>query len=275
MTTNNDPATDSTYHSNLGDINTRPDIRGALDPPIPKPGENEDPEIRQQLEEARLQQRMLRERAIKRYQVACMAYIGAIAKNTEATTMIWDRVVEKWLEGKLSGYDQSRSFRVYLKSVLRNEVFAYTREQNREANLGVVRLDSNYEHPDAQEATASEAFDRGMQQTVIDRALEAVRQADTLYHEALKVLMNANASEEKSPNSTELAAILSDIDGKKISPDNARQIKKRARQMFSRMIIKQVGLIIESDSLAAIEVALQDWNLIPYCQKAFNEMRGS
>lgn len=86
--------------------------------------------------------------------------------------------------------------------------------------------------------------------------------------------MTAVASEKKTPKSKELAAILSELSGKKISEDNARTIKKRGRQMYSRKIIEQVGLFIESSDLSKIEQALRDWKLIAYCEKALKEMRG-
>lgn len=105
---------------------------------------------------------MDRERQIKRYQVACKVYLGAMLRNPEAVSTVWERNIVKWMEGKLSGYDESGSFRVYLKTVLRHEVFAYGREQKRDAKHGPVRMDSAYDHPDALEATASEAFDRGI-----------------------------------------------------------------------------------------------------------------
>ena len=249
-------------------------VKRALCRPVAPPSIDDDPATRQAKEEARNRQLMDRERQIKRYQVACMAYIGVMLRKTDAVTTVWERIVDKWLEGKLSGYDESQSFRIYLKTVLRNEVFALSREQKREAEKGPVRMDSGYDPPDALEATASEAFDRGVQDTVIERALEAIRLEDTLYYETLKLLTGAVASDMKAPKSKEIAAFLSAIDGKKISEDNARQIKKRARQAFSRKIIEQVGLFIENSDLTKVEAALRDWDLIAYCEKELRKMRG-
>ena len=284
MTKKTPSVEESSQYSRLENIPTKANIGDGLSKPIPAPTDDFDPEARKKIEEARAKQRSIREQAIKRYQVACMAYIGAMLHRSEAVTIVWERVVDKWLEGKLSGYNRvskegkTQSFRVYLKAVLRHEVFAYGREQKREAEHGPMRMDSKYDHADALETTASEAFDRGIQDTVIDRALDAVRQENTLYYETLKVLMNAVASELKAPKSKELAEFLTKLSGKKnsvekISVDNARTIKKRARLMFSRKIIEQVQLFIDDKDLSRVESALRDWNLIAYCEKALNEMR--
>lgn len=273
-------AEESSQYSQLEKIPTKANIGDGLARPIPAPEKELDPEARRKVEEARAEQRSIREQAIKRYQVACMAYIGAMLRKSDAVTTVWERVVDKWLAGKLSGYSpvggggKPQLFRVYLKTVLRHEVFAYGREQKREAEHGPVRLDSGYDHADTLEATASEAFDSGVQDTVIERALEAIRREDTLYYETLKLLTGALASERKTPKSKEIAAFLSTIDGKKISEENARQIKKRAKEAFARKIIEEVGLFIGNSDLEKIEAALRDWNLIAYCEKELGKMRG-
>lgn len=275
MSASDSSRTESVQERRLDRIATEKSaIKRALGEPIAPPEVDDDSEVRREKEEARTRQRSDRERQIKRYQVASMAYLGAMLRNTDAVTAVWERIVDKWLEGKLSSYDESRSFRTYLKTVLRNEVFAYGREQSNEAANGPMRMESGYDQPDALEATASEAFDRKLQDTIIERALESVRKEDTLYYETLKLMMNAVASERKTPKSKELAAFLSGVGGTTISEDNARQIKKRARQMFSRKIIEQMGLFVESQSLSKIEKALRDWNLLAYCEKALRDMRG-
>ena len=275
MSTIENTTSESHQARNIDQIVTeKSKVKNSVAPAEPLPAIDDDPEIRQAKEKARKQQCDDRERQIKRYQVACMAYIGAMLRKSGAVTTVWERVVDKWLEGKLSGYDESQSFRVYLKTVLRHEVFALGREQKRETEHGPVRLDSGYDHADALEATASEAFDHGVQDTVIERALESIRREDTLYYETLKLLTGAVASEKKAPKSKEIAAFLSTIDGKRISEENARQIKKRAKEAFSRKIIEEVGLFIRNSDLEKIEAALRDWNLIAYCEKGLRKMRG-
>ncbi|MEY3174301.1 MAG: hypothetical protein RLZZ436_2215 [Planctomycetota bacterium] len=271
---------ESDKFSRLDNIPTMSKIGEGIGKPIPAPGDELDAEARRKIEEDRAEQRAIREQAIKRYQVACMAYIGAMVRNSDAVTSVWERVVEKWMEGALSGYrrvsddGKPQLFRAYLKTVLRHEVFAYARDEAREAKRGMVNLPSEYDHVDALEVSASEAFDRGIQDTVISRSLEAIRLEDSLYFETLRLLMNAVASDSKAPRSTALSEFLSQLSGRRISEDNARTIKKRARQMFSRKIIEQVALFIEDNDLNRIEAALRDWNLLPFCETALQEMRG-
>ena len=275
MTNSEDSKTQSGHERRLDRIVTEKSaIKRALGEPVAPPTEDDDPKTRREKEVARAQQRLDRERQIKRYQVASMAYIGAMLRNPDAVSTVWERIVDKWLEGKLSNYDVSLSFRAYLKTVLRHEVFAFSREQKYEAEKGPTRMDSGYDVPDGLEATASEAFDQKLQDTILERALEAVRQEDTQYYETLKLLMNAAASEDKAPKSKDLAAFLSEVGKTNISEDNARRIKSRARHMYSRKIIEQIGLFIESTDLSKIETAARDWNLIAYCEKVLREMRG-
>lgn len=250
-------------------------IKRALDATIPLPQCDDGLEIRHRKEIARDQQKKDRERQIKRYQPAIMAYLGAYLKDSDATSAVWDRLVEKWLEGKLGSYDKSRSFRKYIKTVLRHEVYAYWREIGKQAAQPVVSMDPEFEHSDPLQTTASEAFNRKVRDDIIQGALDSVRDTDSLYHQTLKVLMSAVASGEKSPSSRELAAILTERGKATISEDNARQIKKRAREMFSRLVVKKVGTLIDSDDLSKIEQALRDWNLIAYCEKALRKMRGA
>jgi hypothetical protein len=279
MTRPNAVADQSSHYSRLDNIPTMPLIGEGIAKPIPAPTDELDPETRKKIEQARDQQRAIREQAIKRYQVASMAYIGAMVRKRDDVSAVWERIVDKWLEGKLSSYQavsdsgEPQKFRIFLKTVLRNEVYAFSRERARDAQRGPVRLPSEYDAVDTLEATASEAFDRGIQDTIISRALEAVRVEDTLYYETLRLLMNSAASDSKSVRSKELAECLTRLSEKRISEDNARKIKERSKLMLSRKIIEQVGLFIEDNDLDRIEDALKDWDLIRYCKKTIDEMR--
>lgn len=267
-------------YSRIDRIPTENDIGEALGKPLPQGNTEADAAARAELEQARVRQRSLREHAIKRYQVACMAYIGAMVREPEAVTAVWDRIVEKWLEGKLSGFQQVsdagqvQSFRLYLKSVLRNEVFTYWRELKRELQQQVSLMDGTYEHADELNVTASQAFDHSIQDTVLCRAMECVRTEDRISHLVLDTLTKAAAAGEKAPRSRALAEMLSTAQGAACSEENARTLKKRAKQLFARKIIEQVGTFIESTELSKIEAALADWGLLPYCEKELLKKRG-
>ena len=71
-------------------------VKRALCRPVAPPSIDDDPATRQAKEEARNRQLMDRERQIKRYQVACMAYIGVMLRKTDAVTTVWERIVDKW-----------------------------------------------------------------------------------------------------------------------------------------------------------------------------------
>ncbi|MEZ6055485.1 MAG: hypothetical protein R3C01_02150 [Planctomycetaceae bacterium] len=232
-----------------------------------------DPQVELAMKELRAEQLRDRERQIKRYQLAAMSYLGAMLRSQDAVSTVWERVVDKWLDGRLSQYDESQSFRRYLKAVLRNEVFSYGSEQKRERQQGPVPMNSEFDHADKLEVTASEAFDSKLQDSIIKRAMESVEQEDTLYSAALKSLMSAAAEGSEPPSSRELAETLSTASHTRISEENARQIKTRARQMLSRKIVEQTGLLIQSTDLDEIGIALRDLNLLSYSERALMEMK--
>lgn len=249
-------------------------LKRSLKSPEKPPNEDDDIELRMQLEEARARQRMDRERQIKRYQVASMAYLGAYLRNPVAVSEVWERVVDKWLAGQLSSYDENRSFRKYLKTVLRNEVNGYWTRQGKKAECGERQLDSGFDREDSQETTASNAFDVKLRDVVLEHALEAVRNEDTHYFDVLKLLMDAVASEQSTPSSKDIAEALSERRGTRISEDNARQTKKRARELYSIKIIQQVRALIGSDDLEKVERSLRDLGLIVYCEKSLRKLKG-
>ncbi len=249
-------------------------LKRSIGKPVAPPGALDDAESRRKKDALRANQRRDRERQIKRYQVASMAYLGAYLRDSNAVSEVWEAVVEKWLSGALNGYDESRSFRTYLKTVLRNSVYVYWANQAKSRENATLQLDSNFDPAGPQETTASNAFDRELGQNLIRRAVESLRADDTLYFEALKPLMNAVASDQKKPTSSEVAESLSKLRGSTISADNARQITKRAREVLARKIIEQVGQLIATDDLGEIEQSLIDLNLLPYCERSLRKMRG-
>ncbi|MEM0926632.1 MAG: hypothetical protein AAGJ83_11385, partial [Planctomycetota bacterium] len=106
-------------------------ILRAIGEPIPDPDTSIDLESKQRLEEARRLQLADRERFLKRYQPAILAFLHVVLRNSDAVSVVWERFIAKWLNGKLAKYDpEVGSFRKYLKTVLRNECRAYFNEKS-------------------------------------------------------------------------------------------------------------------------------------------------
>jgi len=248
-------------------------VQQSVSPPIPRPDPNMPAELQRAMEEARQQQRKAREQAIQRYQPASTAYLTAILKNSDRATEVWEGVIDKWLAGKLSGYDPQQSFRKYLKSVLRNAVFTFSRNRRQAAERAMLRLEEEYEIPDSQEAVASRAFDKRLQDDLLKHTLAVIREDNPQHFEVIQRIMQAVATNSDPPDSRTLAEVLSRISGKPVTEESARQIKSRARERFPRELIRQTQLMIASDDLDRVEETLADLEMLAYCEKTLQKMR--
>lgn len=248
-------------------------VRQSISAPIPKPSPDMPPELQRTMEEARQQQRKAREQEIQRYQPASTAYLSAMVKNADRAAEVWEGVIEKWLEGKLSGYDPAQSFRAYLKGVLRNAVFTHSRNRRRTVEQAMRQFDEEHEVADSLEDAASMAFDQKLKDDLMERTLSSIREDNSQQHDVIRMMMTAVASNSDPPSSRELAQVLSRQSGTSVSEEAARQIKSRARERFPRELIRQTQQMIASSDLDRLEETLADLGLLVYCEKTLRKMR--
>lgn len=67
---------------------------------------------------------------IIRYEPPSIAFLTAMLRNDEAVSAVWDRVVDKWLAGKLDGYQPSKPFRPFLITVLKHQSYDFLKQQS-------------------------------------------------------------------------------------------------------------------------------------------------
>jgi len=230
------------------------------------PLESQTPDEVEALRAARLAQRTERERQIKRYQNAVLAYVRSMLRgDQQGVNEVWDRIVLKWLEGRLSSYDRSYSFRVFFKEVLRNEVRGYLRERARDARLGKERLDSDFEPEDPEHRSASEEFDSHFRSGMLQRALASLKETEERFFLVLQLQIEAEQNGKKQPRSAEIAAALN------TSEDNARAVRKRARDAYALAIINETIEWIGTSDRNRIRETLADLGLLEYCERALSE----
>lgn len=267
--------TDSLIHpsNKLVDISTEhSQIIRVLAAPLPQPLDVEDSGERERMSVERQRQLAERERFIRRYQLAIRAFLGKKLGDSRKVDEVWDLFLEKVLLGGLKTYQPGRSFRVYLKTVLRNTCYEYGRKQKGEK--AVVQMESGLGPAvDANDVLADQAFNLKLIETLFHRALEEIRNVDALYFTALKVTTEAIANDVKPPSSASLSSILSAESSTVISRENARQIKSRASKLFANQLIEEVRQLIESPNLDEVENALIDIGILKYCKKALSKMR--
>lgn len=255
-------------YRNLSDIPTeRTRLVKAIGKPEKEPDEVDTVEAEAQ-RAARLAQRTERERQIKRYQVAGLCYVRSMLRgDLQAASEVWDQIVLKWLEGRLSGYDRNCSFRIYFKEVLRNAVRRYLREHMQGGKADVRQLDSEIDIEDHRHKSASEEFDGHFRTGLLQRALDSLQQTDARCHQVLRLQIEAEQSGQKQPRASELAALLS------TSEENARTIRKRARDAYARAIVDETAELIGTRDSVRIRETLQELGLADYCARAFPEFQ--
>ena len=199
-----------------------------------------------------------RERQIKRYQRASLAYIHSILKShPDDANDVWGQVVIKWLEGKLHGYNREYSFRKYLKEILRNEVRAIYRNRQEEPE----RLGTEFDPQDEGHRSASSAFDDEYRNALLARAMNSVRQTDDRFFTLLQAQIDASVNGQKEPRASALAELLD------VTVDNARAIRKRARDAYAKAILNEVREDLGTTDADHVREALQDLGLEAYCRR--------
>jgi len=209
--------------------------------------------------------RVERERQIKRYQRASLAYIHSMLRqHPDDANDVWGRVVIKWLEGKLGTYNRQYSFRIYLKEILRNEVRAVFREYKRNNDHGPQRMASDFDPEDEGHQSASCAFDEEYRNTLLARAMTKVRSADERFYTVLQVQIEASLNGRKPPRAAALADLL------EVSADNARAIRKRARDAYARAILDEIQEESGASDQAEIREILGELGLESYCRRVMD-----
>ncbi|MFM7057673.1 MAG: hypothetical protein ACKO2P_12210 [Planctomycetota bacterium] len=251
---------------NLSDIPTeRTRLVRAISRPEREPEQTDSPEAEAQRAK-RLAQRMERERQIKRYQVAGLSYVRSMLRgDLQAATDVWDQIVLTWLEGRLSNYNRSYSFRLYFKEVLRNAVRSYLRDHLRGGKAAAEQLAADISIEDHRHQSASEEFDAHFRTGLLQRALASLEETDARGHQVLRIQMEAEQAGRKQPRSAELAELFSTTE------DNVRTIRKRARDAYARAIVTETAELIGTCDQLRIRETLQELGLMEYCIRALPE----
>ncbi|MFY8058252.1 MAG: hypothetical protein ACOVRM_10955, partial [Planctomycetaceae bacterium] len=154
------------------------------------------------------------------------------------------------------------SFRVYFKEVLRNEVRGYLRERAREAKRGWEHLDTDFDPQDPEHHSASEEFDSHFRTGLLQRALNNLKDSEERFFLVLQMQIDAEQSGAKQPRSADIAAALNTTE------ENARAIRKRARDAYAAAIIAETAEWIGTSEIQRIRETLEDLGLLDYCQRA-------
>ncbi|MEN1679935.1 MAG: hypothetical protein AAGJ46_10095 [Planctomycetota bacterium] len=226
-------------------------------------------------EEKRVMQ--LRERFIKKYQAASIAYLRSKLKDSDVTNEVWHDFVTRWLEGRLSTYDsEAGSFRRYMMTSLKNSVAAHWRRQGRGIEKRTVRLADNHEiaQPGSDDDAASDAFYATLSSQVLNRAFYRLEAEDTLQYEVMNLLRQASVDPDADGVTTKmLAEHLGNVSNCRVSEDNAKKIKQRAKERYWLIVIDEIVAMTGEPGVDAVTSTLADLKLLRYSGRGLEQYR--
>ena len=194
-------------------------------------------------------QTVARQTMVVRYEKAIRAYCRALAGNDADADDLAQDVVMRLLSGDFSGADPSRGrFRDFLKTAIRNMIRNTWRRQKTRRTV-----DFDPDLVGSGNDPLPDQWDTCWRDELIASTLAAVRQAerrnpDTLAHTVLQLRY-----ESPGASSAELAAQVSERTGKSIRPDAFRQKLRRARLLFTDLLLQEIARGLETPTPDQIE----------------------
>ncbi len=223
-----------------------------------------DPEAIAKAEELKRKISRDREEFIKLYQLAAMNYSrGVLVRLSKRWNVpvdvvqdvpgVWSNLVTRLLEGRFTTFQHrgtQGSFRAWLRRVIATECKAYIEDQcrilgkNGPKNASVLSDEIDPEFIDPEDRT----LEITLRATLISKTYETMEDAGlygaaVLYWEKQKSSKDKKTTDEAAERGmvADLAAYLSEISQKEISPVNARKYIERGRDLFARNFIDQVA----------------------------------
>ncbi len=150
-------------------------------------------------------------------------------------------------------------FRDYVKAALFHLVGKHRRRQQKLPQPMSAHSPVLAGIPAAEEDTR--AFDEGWRDQLLNRAWDALAHEHATFHTVLRF----RAAHPKMA-SAEMARRLGHDLGKPVTADWVRQTLRRARELFTELLIDEVAHSLEEPTSERVEEELRDLDLLPYCE---------
>jgi RNA polymerase sigma-70 factor (ECF subfamily) len=209
----------------------------------------------EQPEAAAAAQRLL----LEHYGGAVYRYLRAAVGEAAADDLLQEFAL-CLVRGDFRQADPQRGrFRDYVKAVLFHLV---SKHRKRQQKLPQALPADN---PALAELAAAEgdgrAFDEGWRDQLLNRAWDALARQHPTFHTVLRF----RAAHPKMA-SAEMAKRLGHDLGKPVTADWVRQTLRRARELFTELLIDEVAHSLEEPTAERVEDELRDLDLLPYCE---------
>jgi DNA-directed RNA polymerase specialized sigma24 family protein len=200
-----------------------------------------------------------RNRLVERYSGAAHRYLLGALRDADAAAELRQKFCLRFLAGELRRADPAQGrFRDYVKTVLRNLVNDYRREQK--SKPGPLPSDWPAPPGPGAESDIEQDWSECLRQELVTRARNALAAKKPIEH---ALLLSLEQQPDLPPS--RLAAELSARFNKPFSAGNLRQIKYRARARLANLIVKEVMHSLEEPTEAELAEELHALGLFSYC----------
>ena len=202
---------------------------------------------------------------LERYGGAVHRYLLAAVGDPSAADDLTQEFALRLVRGDFRQADPQRGrFRSYVKTVLFHLVSAYRKRRRKEAEP--LPADSPRLAEVGEPAVESDrAFCAVWRDQLLARAWEALARARPAFHAVLRF----RAAHPRMP-SHQMAGPLGRELGRAVTADWVRQTLRRARELFTDLLVAEVGQSLEAPTPEQVEDELRDLNLLAYCQEALD-----
>jgi RNA polymerase sigma-70 factor (ECF subfamily) len=199
---------------------------------------------------------------IERYAGAVHRYLQGILRDPHAADELQQEFLLALIRGEFHKADREKGrFREYVKGVLFHLVSKHRRGQGRRPQ--VLAADSPVWHELADGESEDASFESSLREELMARTWEALARSHVTLHEVLRL----RAEYPKLP-SEELAKRLGHQLDRPFSADAVRQLLRRARALFSDLLLDEVAGSLGCPERDDLERELADLSLFSYCQDA-------
>jgi RNA polymerase sigma factor (sigma-70 family) len=198
----------------------------------------------------------------QRYLPAIYGYIRGTLRNEHDAADLTQKFALKLCEGKFAKASPERGrFRNYIRTAVDNLITDHYRGR------GMPNVPEGAPEPIAPEVPPAGDFDQRWSEETLNRAWDALAEADPNFHVVLKLKL------EQKLRSAEIARRLTEQTGKPATEAGVRKTLQRANEKLANLLIDEVGRSIRSTDLTQIEEELRALGLHEYCRDEIAKRR--
>ena len=207
-----------------------------------------------------------RQEIMKRYGGAAYRYLLAMLRDPAAADDLAQEFALALVRGELRSASPERGrFRDYVKTVLFHLLSKFRKRQAKNPDSLAPEVVAQVAEP---AADVDAAFDEAWREELLARTWAALAVQQPTYYAVLRF-----RADHPKMASHDMARPLTSQLGKPMTPDGVRQTLRRARELFTELLVDEVGHSLREPTLEKLEEELLGLNLLVYCRPAL-ERRG-